>query len=490
MARNGYSHRLTHGSSVNYNGQFVAASEKDLLKPTSGGWDCAEPYASSCKILAYVSEEEGSPNVYFDEFTVSEKGSIKCPRWHGKLDDIKPNKMISSYLSWNSHSAFFQDRPSLANGSIIYVGMRKACRQEQSWSVVYSRVLESGEERCLTPTDVADFSPSVSPSGKWVIVASDQNHGFQGEPCFVNSDLYIFKAVDGSARRLLIKNGGWPSWGASDSQFFFHRRAADGWWSVYEASIAWSSGDPVAEEKNRLTPSGFHAFTPAASRDGKWVALATRRLPASKNKYRRIEILDLTSGRLSILNTSKTEAHQYNPFIDPDDSTVIGYHQCQDDHGGRKNLEVLRSPVDNISILRIDGDFPSFSRDSSLIAFNLDINSKRQKDSGVYVMHSDGSNRTSIFKPKKGKTFGTSWGSTSEGPVVFSSYGEDIFMAGNASVHIIAIHVNKESLSTRKVVRLTKDQENSLYNNNAFPSPSRDGKWIVFRKKEWLIPGS
>lgn len=69
--------------------------------------------------------------------------------------------------------------------------------------------------------------------GEWVMAASQQGRIWDGNRHDLHTDLYAFNAVDGANRRLVVKNGGWPSW-ADDNTVFFHRQSEDGWWSVYK----------------------------------------------------------------------------------------------------------------------------------------------------------------------------------------------------------------------------------------------------------------
>jgi hypothetical protein len=79
-------------------------------------------------------------------------------------------------------------------------------------------------------------------AGEWVMVASTQGREWDGEIGELNLGLYVFKAEDGSQRRLVVQNGGWPSW-ADSSTVFFHRVAQDGWWSIYKINPFDSSSD-------------------------------------------------------------------------------------------------------------------------------------------------------------------------------------------------------------------------------------------------------
>lgn len=73
-------------------------------------------------------------------------------------------------------------------------------------------------------------------------MGSNEGRGWQREDKALNLDLYVFKAEDGSQRRMVIKNIGWPAW-ADESTVYFHRLAEDGWWSIFKVNVSDTSGD-------------------------------------------------------------------------------------------------------------------------------------------------------------------------------------------------------------------------------------------------------
>ncbi len=77
----------------------------------------------------------------------------------------------------------------------------------------------------------------VGHAGEWVAVASNEGRGWKGEIEALNLDLYVFKAEDGSQRRMIVENAGWPTW-ADDSTVYFHRVAEDGWWSIFRINVS------------------------------------------------------------------------------------------------------------------------------------------------------------------------------------------------------------------------------------------------------------
>lgn len=138
------------------------------------------------------------------------------------------------------------------------------------------------------------------------------------------------------------------------------------------------------------------------------------------------------------------------------------------------NLESVTSPVKGLDMLRLNGSFPCFSPDGKLIALNQDFD-----ESGVKILKSDGSKRWNLLK---GRTaFGNCW-SPAENNVIFTSLGP-IFESVKATVQIarISFHLppgeDSEEMAVVDVKILTKEETG----NNAFPSCSPDGKFVVFR---------
>lgn len=359
-----------------------------------------------------------------------------------------------------------KDRPSLVGEHLIYVSTHHDSGVPRtSWAAVYSTHIPTGSTRRLSPKGVADFSPAVSPAGVWTAVASyGGERKWGGEVEELGTDIYVFLTQDGSNRVKIVEHGGWPSW-VDEFTIFFHRRDYDdGWWSVYKAvlpRVGRVTTESVVVE--RVTPPGLHAFTPATSPgNDDFIALATRR-PGSD--YRHIELFDLKDRVFKeVTRPISPNAHHFNPFISPD-GTRVGYHKCRGD-GDRQNpidhlfLENLKTPEPEISVFRIDGSFPSFSPTGDRIAYvNLP---------GLYVLNSDGSNRREVFK---GNAFPTAWDPVRKG-VVYTSVGPD-FASESTKVDIVAINVDNDGPS---YIKLTHGGE-----NNAFPSPSPDGKWVVFR---------
>lgn len=446
--------RLTDGRSVNYNGHFPPSESLSILPGQPG------PKTH----LIYVSERNGSSRIYLDVL----HHTTPSIRSRSILEEARTESTRSQVVlvgeAQTNGEVSMKDRPSLVGQSLIYVSTHEdPGRPRTSWTAVYSTELTTGSTRRLTPKGIADYSPAVSPSGEWTAVASYAEKGWSGDVEELGTDIYVFLTRDGSSRVKLVDHGGWPSW-ADDSTLYFHRRCEDSWWSVFRASFDIEDGKIVTESvvTQRVTPPGLHAFTPAASTGNKsFIAVATRR-PGSD--YRHIELYDVVYNEFRDLTRPVSpNSHHLNPFISPDSSRV-GYHKCRgttnDGNGNDLILENLQSPFPNLSLFRVDGSFPSYSPDGKRVAF--------VRLPGVFVMNSDGSG---IRQVSEIFAFATSWDWKREG-VVYTSAGPS-FASESTNVDIISINVDDEDFSYET---LTIGGA-----NNAFPSPSPDGKQVVFR---------
>ncbi|KAF9609784.1 hypothetical protein IFM89_018232 [Coptis chinensis] len=455
--------QFTDGVSINYNGFFLSSTSSLSLVATS----TSSPPPLQ---VVYVTERYGSSNIYLDGIyygvdgtselrrrSVCEKGSrIQIPLL--RLEDR--NGQIS-----------MKDRPSISGEQLIYVSTHENPEvPRKSWAAVYSTHLKTGDTLRLTPYGIADFSPAVSPSGIWTAVASSGEKGWDGEIEDLNTHIYIFKTQDGSERVKVVEHGGWPCW-MNEFTIYFHRRNSDGWLSIYRAILPQER--PIKFQTvviERVTLPGFHAFTPATSVGNKsFIAIATRR-PTSN--FRHIELYDLIRNEfIEVTRPISPESHHYNPFISPDGS-LVGYHKCRGSVNGgkRKNpllLENIKNTEPDFSLFRIDGSFPSFSPDGKRIAY-VDF-------PGLYVVNSDGSGKRKVFLDT---AFATAWDWKRKG-VVYTSAGPT-FSSERTQVDIISVNVYEEKISelgsTPSYKTLTFGGQ-----NNAFPSPSPDGKWVAFR---------
>lgn len=451
-------HILTDAESINYNAQFVSPSDAKLLLLQENVNTDIIPNEEE-EIIVYVSERTGNARIHFGSSSAKAHGPLPCT------------------VSSSNNVGFFFDRPTVKNGKAYFVSMQEpADKPLKSWSAVYSTCLRTGHTVRLTPRGIVDYSPSISPSGKWAMVASYGERDWElGRSLDLSTDLYAFKTEDGSARRIVAEGGGWPTW-ADENTVYFHKKAEDGWWSIYRLKL---SSDPETIQEpikpERVTPPSIHAFTPCASTTGNWIAVATRR---PETKFRHIEIFDLGSESfMAVTGCINPEIHHYNPFVSSD-SQRLGFHRFRGEVGTDTLipfLDPIESSLPKLALYRLNGSFPAFSPDGSLIAFNPNLT----EQGGVHILKADGSKRWRIFK---GPAFAVAWNGKQKG-LVYASVGP-IFAPDQTTVHIISVRIDPENLGleeseeVKSEVRiLTKDGTK----NNAFPHSSPDGKQLVFR---------
>ncbi|KAE8714335.1 hypothetical protein F3Y22_tig00110198pilonHSYRG00196 [Hibiscus syriacus] len=453
--------RVTDGQSVNFNGHFPSTSSSSILSLLLNRSLIQNPKAPGPALqLIYVTERDGVPNVYYDALYYSAPQSI---RLRSALEVPVRVQAPLLGLEESKNRVSMKDRPSLSGENLIYVSTHEDPSEPRtSWAAVYSTNLRTGLTRRLTPYGVADFSPAVSPSGVWTAVASYGRDGWVGEVEELSTDIYVFLTRDGTNRVKVVEHGGWPCW-VDDSTLYFHKKSEDQWVSVYKATFP---NDKLISTNSvtiqRVTPPGLHAFTPATSPGNhKFIAVATRR---PNSIFRHIELLDTVKNEfIELTRHVSPTTHHLNPFISPD-SALVGYHKCRGENNGGRTLlllENVKSPVPNLSIFRAGGSFPTFSPAGDRIAY-ADF-------PGINIANRDGSNMRKVFS---WTAFATAWDPVRKG-IVYTSAGPT-FSSESTEVDIIAINV--DSVEQPNYKKLTIDGK-----NNAFPSPSPDGKQIVFR---------
>ncbi|XAR67914.1 hypothetical protein NMG60_11002854 [Bertholletia excelsa] len=426
--------RLTDGISINFNGQFVDDDHQSLV---------------------YVSERTGSSRVYLS----------------------RPGSPAPQQLPFPADS-LFHDRPIIKNGRLYFISAHEpADRPFKSWSALYSTALDDADKKIIriTPDGSVDYSPAISPSGKYIAVASYGSRPWPGEFHDLQTDIVVFPTSDPSRRVVVCQHGGWPTW-SCDSIIYFHRQADDGWWSIFRVDLPEDFELlGVKTAPLRVTQPALHCFTPAAMHDGRRIAVATRR---RDRNFRHIEIFDLQSQNFHpVTEMLNPNLHHYNPFVSPD-SGFIGYHRFRGESAPGESivpyLDYVASPLKEIRMLRLNGTFPSFSPAGDLIAFNPDFDS----NSGLKIVKSDGSKRWTLLK---GRTaFYNSWSRTEN--VIFTSLGP-IFESVKATVQIARISfdlgdLNGDGKDIPVDIKILTREDTG---NNAFPSCSPDGKSVVFR---------
>ncbi|KAF4398891.1 hypothetical protein G4B88_023485 [Cannabis sativa] len=470
--KNPHEVHMTDGVSYNYNGRPIPSNALQTIhKRLSGGSENDVDISSG---LVYVSERKGNLEtlyiaLHYNNSDYPEVETIDFAHEFGTFDGIR-----------------MEDSGCIAGDYLVYVTTKDNPHKRRfPWTSVYKTNLKTSETQRLTPQGKADLSPSVSPSGKKIAVASFKEQGWEGEIEDLKTDIYVFN-VDGPDldRKMVIKNGGWPTWG-SENILFFHRKVGD-YWGVFRADI--SNG--FTSDTPRVTPEGFHAMTPAAI-DETTVAVATIRKESkfddtarSVEQYRHIEVFHfpatLNRDPIKITQRTRPKADHFNPFVIVDEGgdpnkIAIGYHRCKSDNlnvpdynSMERKIIQLDCPPPNVDLFRVQGVFPSFSRDGSRLAF-VDNEFMRvwvaDKDGLYMVYQTEGPNN--VFGPVWNQIDGRDELFVCKGPAFNVNHELDICRLPNIRHH--------HHFQSKDIIQLTNG------NNNAFPSPSPDGKRFVFR---------
>ncbi|MBI5116123.1 PD40 domain-containing protein [Candidatus Poribacteria bacterium] len=365
--------------------------------------------------IAFVSERDGNMELY----TIRSDG--------------KGLQRLSDDFALDDHPAWSPDGKRIA-----FVSTRQpATTPGQAWSAVYVMNADGSRVLRLSPSNVADYSPAWSPNGDLIAFASGS--GKAG-----GADLFVMK-TDGSDRKLIVANGGWPSFASDGQSLFFHSKREHNW-GVWRINLDGS-------QLQRITPPDIEAFTPRASADGKWLLMAVRR-----GSHRQIELMDLGPRSLIALTNDATD--HWNPSISADGKRVIWHKTVPGFHA--PNVELWGAPPEaGLKLLRVDGAFPTFSPDGKRLAFVSD------GFAHLDVMGIDGSHRKTLYTGENRDLFSASWGEGDQ--IAFAAGG--VFQSPKAEVDLMAVRPDGSDLR-----KLTRD-----VGNNGFPAFSPDGKQLVFR---------
>ncbi|KAJ6848493.1 uncharacterized protein M6B38_274750 [Iris pallida] len=463
---------LTDGRSYNYNGRVIppAALKHPKLMANCEGEEAGVKSGPQSGMV-FVSERTGLETLHIALY--SEENLSGKVRVIG-LQHLFPDTF--SGVRMEDSGCF------VAGDSLVYVSTKQpAAERRQPWTAVYSTHLGTGETKRLTPPGVADLSPSVSPSGKKIAVASFQGKtgGWDGEIEDLQTNIYVMDVANPSDRKLVVTNGGWPTWG-SDDVLFFHRK--DKFWGVFRVDIRnLNAITPV-------TPDGFSAMTPAAI-DATTVAVATIRQTSLfsdvrvEDQYRHIEIFDSTGSKpcVKITQNVRPLADHFNPFV-IDGGKRVGYHCAKrlllmkDEVVPSSRIDKIVSPYPDVGLFRLPGPFPAFKKGSSIFAYvDNEFKSLRLADSkpdskneGPSIIF-DGGASDSVWSPV--------WNKDREKDTLYVCMGHSFQAPEQVDICAFTnvcqyLHIHSQP----PVVRLISDGS-----NNAFPSTNPDGTKLVFR---------
>ncbi|XP_037450560.1 uncharacterized protein LOC119320672 [Triticum dicoccoides] len=475
---------LTDGVSYNYNGcPIPPAALKTLLKNPKVASESeatdADIDAGHVSGIFFVSERDDDLETLYIALRFNADGKVKI----FSLADIFGTADFSGIRLENSCSigGGYSMGSRTIDHSLIYVSTKEPVHKRHSpGTAVYKTNLRTGKTERLTPRGMFDLSPAVSPSGKKVAVASFRWNRWDGEVEKLETDICVMN-VDreecrGLGRSLIIRDGGWPSWG-SDNIIFFHRgvkKFSEGMgetsWAVFRYNIS-------TKETMLVTPHGLDAVTPAAISDTKVAVATIRQEPligdASVDvQYRHIEIFDTSTAELPpvcITQAMRPKCDHYNPFV-LDGGGLIGYHRCVSDqlqHGDRthRNLFQPESPVNDVGLHCLSVISPGRY---TLAFINNEFNE---------VCVADSQGLRLIYK-KRGlnSILAAVWNQNPMNDTLYICVGTSFSTDIDMPLEIYCIMNASAQPRYLKVSRLTNGEF-----NNAFPSSKPQGNKLVFR---------
>ncbi|XP_044436742.1 uncharacterized protein [Triticum aestivum] len=508
--------RLTDGKSYNQNGQAITpAALKELLaknSPALAGVATPDDVDKGRVTgIVFVSERDNGLETLHVALRAAGKTTVVS------LADIYGTDTFGGVRMEDSGclAGGFQVGGRTVGHSLVYVSTKEpAAARRTPWTVVYKTNLADGRTERLTPPDQYDLNPAVSPSGKRVAVANFRFNQWTGEIGRLKTDIVVMnvdrQAQGGLGRSVLIKDGGWPTWG-SDTVIFFHRGVdsidtvsgrTNTDWGVYRYDLT------AKQDKNnpfKVTPDGIQAMTPAAISETKVAAAVTRegtRIAIAvvdrdkKEQYRHIEIYEVGKPASPVIITHRTGtvpeglADHYSPFV-LDGGSRIGFHRQltkKENTTAQKNFSKLQSPATHkdVGIYRMAGVFPSIHMAGTKITY-VDNEFKTLKKIARYSAANSTLWRVEnclaklIFQDRSNNNIlSTTW---NQGKDEETGKLKDIvyFCVGTAfgtgPIQIYALEdASNPSHNERTMRRLTKGNF-----NNAFPSSNRDGSKFVFR---------
>jgi Tol biopolymer transport system component len=366
--------------------------------------------------IAFVSQRDGNMELY----AVGVDGS--------GLRRLTDNFALDDHPAWSPDGA-----------KIAFASTREPAPAGRASNAIYVMNAEGGEARRISPVEASDYSPAWSPRGDLIAFASGS--GRAGA-----SDIYVMRP-DGSGRRLVAGNGGWPTFIEGGAAIAFHSRREPERWDVWRVDL---DGSNVA----RLATG---ASMPRANPAGSKLALVVHGKP-----HKQIAMLDVATGSLAEVTSEPTD--HWNPSLAADGTVV--YHK-RTPETSTPNVELWGAPDGTrLNLLRLAGSFPAFSPDEKRLAL------AGGRFARVDVMNLDGSARKSIFEATPRSLFGMSWSHGVE-RVAFS-HGV-VFGDPKAGVNILAAAPERPE-GAKKAEPLTADA-----GNNGFPSYAPDGQQMVFR---------
>lgn len=448
---------LTDGKSYNFNGQAIKPNSliSILNRLELATFEATDDDVKSGRVSGMLFVSERKDNLETLHIAIRTSND----------DHVKVFNLSDHFYGEVKPGARMEDSGCVAGDYFIYVSTKDhASRPRQPWTAVFKTNIKTGDTQRLTPQEEADLSPSVSPSGEKIAVASFQfKGGWDGEMEDLKTDIVVMDVDDPSSRHVVVENGGWPSWG-SDNVIFFHRKVGD-YWGVFRADI---SNGPTSDT-SRVTPDCINSVTPVAI-DFTRVAVATfvRVSGEDEPQHRHIEIFDSEQQhhRVQITRHTRPEVDHFNPFlIDNNGDKRIGYHRCRsnvDLESEHDAFQRVSSPYPDVELFRVSGVFPTISKDGTKLAL-VDSDLKA-------VWLADDKGLRIVYEMDNPAILSLAWNQDPHKDILYLCIEDST----DDAVSICALQ--DVSISGGYLQVLTKGRH-----NDAFPSTNPDGTKLVFR---------
>jgi TolB protein len=344
---------------------------------------------------------------------------------------------------------------------------------------IWTLDLASKKTTNLTANRSGNFRPSWSPDGAWIAFTSDRDAQPGVWPGMwehlQSTGVYVMRARGGDLRRLTRKDGfaGSPSWSADGRRILFYETDELG---AYLAK----GGNSRTEIVSVDVATGERKFYTASNE----TKLSPRWLSQGRISYIK-RGSDATSGlrvwhpdrRVDTVITGPVR----NATWSPDGNSVVFERITK--LGSTEHLIPATSPDKQFDLLMSE-PFPAFSPDGTKLLYSqygrsksaaTGVESASAGNTSVEIMSDRGSDKRTLFQREGFSAYSASW--SPSGDEIALSVGRYFRAPGLPSAQIALIRPDGSNF------RLVVDDKL----NNGFPSWSRDGSRLVFKRGKQLV---